>query len=108
MQKKKKGKGKITLEDLFEVTQNSFGKLESKLTQEIRDLKQDVGELKEDVVGLKEKVDEVIDTQDKILKDVEDLKDENIMDMGFRDRFDKLEGRVETIEVKLRSNKNRG
>ena len=46
------------------------------------------------------KFDEMVNTQDTILKDIEDLRIENVMDMAFRDRFNNLEQRVEVIERK--------
>lgn len=111
---KKKGKVKITLEDLYEVTNNSFSKLEGKITgleREVNGIRGEVGGLRQEMNSrfneVDRRFDEVISTQDKLLKDVEDLKDEKTMDMAFRDRVEKLENDVQEIKVRLGLNKNR-
>lgn len=90
--KKKVKKIKITLETLHEVIHKSFGTLEGKINSIDEKFTQ--------------KFNDVIDTQDKLLKEVEDLKDEKTMDVNFRDRFIKLEQDVEKIKIRLGLSKN--
>lgn len=91
---------KMTLDKLVLMMGNGFNEVHERINTLDKKFTQEIGGLKEEVGGLKEKIDEVINTQDKILKDVEDLKDEKVMGMGFRDRFNELEKRVLILETK--------
>lgn len=95
-QNKKVKKVKITLADLYETIHKSFTSLENKISQEVGVLRREMNT----------KFNDVITTQDNLLKEVGDLKDEKTMDVNFRDRFDKLEQDVEKIKIRLGLSKN--
>jgi len=90
---KKKNK-KMTIDKLAELTQRGFealgSEIESKMKSEISGLK---GEMKE-------KFDVVLNNQDHILKRLEDLEADNVMDTAvYRRHEDKLENHEKRIVV---------
>ena len=96
-----KKKDKMTLEKLAEMTQRGFRALEDGFKKEI---KKEIGGLRSEMNKKFDRVDEkfnlVLNSQDQVLKRLENLETDNTMGAGAsRRQEDKLENHEERIVV---------
>jgi|GEM_PF-5461135 len=96
---------KMTMDKLAGMMQREFGTVKKEITElksEMGELKGEVNELKEET---REKFDLVFNSQDKILKRLDDLETDNAMSAGasrrHEDKLENHEERIIAVEEKL-------
>lgn len=94
---KNKKSGKMTIDKLAKLTQKGFEAFENKMKKEI---KNEISGLREE---MSEKFDRVLTGQDQILKRLEDLETDNVMDLAVHhnrheDKLGDHEKRIVVLE----------